>query len=744
MSEVRTRENPDVQVTCERLTLHMLPFDLLGLDEIAHCIRKKASGVWGPLNSEEQFLGQQVDFLESKSKAECGHQFAIRESWVFRTIWAVIMVFATFYIATVFMYRLCFLDFHIPRPIPSCGSMWAEIDTYVHYLLIGDLVLNFFFTYRDRHGTEVADLWCITKRYLRTFFVVDLIACSADLPVLLIAHFAPHMGRKDDCRSEVANSLRIFRLQRLTRLTRLIRIASLTKVRDSAQKRFPEQMRWLEGLRIFRVCNFSFFLLWMVHLLGCGWYLCASLHQDPAQTWVARRFPDPTDSTKTLMTVGAEEQWVHSMYFILTVFTTVGFGDIHGLTPLEMKFVCMVMIVGTVIHSIIISEVIAVLTKVDQAKEFQNKQIALVQAFAQHAGLDAQAMQRMQDCVSMRTSLWQMQSYDKHQMEELITGKYMPRSLMAALPAHLFHGKLMRNNFFHVQSSGVMPPRLPLLLALSVSQSFFIRGEIIYQIYDNACNAFLVLSGTFATVARPTDTGGEDEEPVHRIRGSSGNVTASMGHMALPNVFRLMGLEMQHNRVQTAELDETKRFEGLSPYRLFCSNSYFGDLELFRSCPRYATVRCESHGGASVLVLQRKELLKITEEFQQFGRAWRCTACRRESARQRQLARLTQGVDFKSYAALTIQRVYRAHRQSAHNVACHVKPNVQRRETKQYSIGNSSKSSIFRSGKPSLELTVQRLVAEVSAMRKDLNELRADLQPDLERTRTADSNEFTI
>lgn len=67
--------------------------------------------------------------------------------------------------------------------------------------------------------------------------------------------------------------------------------------------------------------NFACTLFWFVHILACGWYLCAALHQDPSRTWVYRR---QLDSAGTLLVEESPEvQWINAMYFVLTVFTTV-------------------------------------------------------------------------------------------------------------------------------------------------------------------------------------------------------------------------------------------------------------------------------------------------------------------------------------------------------------------------------------------------------------------------------------
>lgn len=44
-------------------------------------------------------------------------------------------------------------------------------------------------------------------------------------------------------------------------------------------------------------------------------------------------------------------QWLHSFYFVLTVFTTVGFGDMSAFTEAEIGYVCFTMLLGAIVNS---------------------------------------------------------------------------------------------------------------------------------------------------------------------------------------------------------------------------------------------------------------------------------------------------------------------------------------------------------------------------------------------------------
>jgi len=381
---------------------------------------------------------------------------------------------------------------------------------------------------------------------------------------------------------------------------------------------------WLQGLRGVRVVNNAIGLLWIVHCLACGWYLCAALEEDPAETWVGRRNLDSAGEV-TLLSAPPLVQWCHSFYFVLTVFTTVGFGDMSAVTTIEIVYVCFTMMAGAVMHSIIISEVISIVTSVDQTSAFVNKRVELIESFARHTELNEDVQLMMSDWVKFNAKSWMHIQYDREEMKQLIIGKYMPRWLLGQLPENLFSGRLLQNNFFAVcREVSMVPPRLPLLLSLAVHRHHFEAGEIVYQRNDVPFNIYLVLEGTFANVARPTALGGCDREC--RFRSNDMERTATIN---------------------------------LYPYQLFSNCSYFGDVEVMQAKPRSSTVRCESNGGA-VLALHKRDFWQLVEEFPQFGASWRSVAARRFIQRLRLLKRLKYGMTYRHFAAAKIQHFVRA------------------------------------------------------------------------------------
>ncbi|CAJ1434066.1 unnamed protein product [Effrenium voratum] len=154
---------------------------------------------------------------------------------------------------------------------------------------------------------------------------------------------------------------------------------------------------------------------------------------------------------------------------------------------------------------------------------------------------------------------------------------------------------------------------------------------------DAAFHMYLVLSGTFAFVARP-------ERATKSPRASAARRArdASRGEGRDPHK-------------KTAEL----RWE-MWPYQLFSHSSYFGNFELHSGLKQFrrTTARCESEFGQA-LRLQREHYHRLCGEFPQFAGAWNYEAQRREALRVRLLSQHTKMHNYRILAARRVQKYVR-------------------------------------------------------------------------------------
>ena len=80
-------------------------------------------------------------------------------------------------------------------------------------------------------------------------------------------------------------------------------------------------------------------------------------------------------------------QWAYSMHYIFTVVTTVGFGDISPVGKAEIIYTAIIMFVGVVINSVIVGEVISIVSRLDTVQIHIDARRSCVYSFLQSAGI---------------------------------------------------------------------------------------------------------------------------------------------------------------------------------------------------------------------------------------------------------------------------------------------------------------------------------------------------------------------
>mmetsp|Transcript_124430 Transcript_124430/g.229251 ORF Transcript_124430/g.229251 Transcript_124430/m.229251 type:complete len:861 (+) Transcript_124430:106-2688(+) len=629
------------------------------------------------------------DFLEwtlpdSDWRARCDRCtviVVIPETNLFRRAWSIVLAVLLIYTGTVFPFWLCFMEFKIPEPVTP-SKAWEALEWAVDMLFWGDLVVNFFFSYRDKGNNEITSFRKIVWNYMTGFFMLNLIACLPENAVTFCVGQFSGSGEEAPGINQATRMARLQRISRLTRLGRLTRLAKMAQFISSSPV-----MRWLRGLRGMRITNFIVGLLWVVHLIACGWYLCASLHTDPEETWVARRAVD-TNGMVSLLEKGSIEQWCHAVYFVLTVFTTVGFGDMSATTTGEIVYVCFTMILGAVINSIIVSEVINIVTSVDREQMYRTKQKELIAAFSTHTELDLDTRIDLEKWIDNQSIYM---DYDEEGVKRLLTNGSLPRKLATNLPSKLFTGKLLRNNFVRICKQQVrqLPPRFPVLMALKVYQRHFNAGEYVYHYSDQPYHVFLVMKGTFADVGMPGRYGGVNV--VHSITGGCEESMPSYfnfptWYSTLTDIAAKVGLSTNriekngrnckrqdtddmflgprpslHHALESYPIMTSSNGVTQCPYLLHSAESFFGDVELLENKPRRSSVRCEKFDSA-LLVLHKSDLVMLIDEFPHFGRAWKASARRHERRQTSALESCTLDDHSRScgdLAATQIARMYR-------------------------------------------------------------------------------------
>lgn len=120
-------------------------------------------------------------------------------------------------------------------------------------------MLTFFVPYTDEEGNVVVDNWLIAKRYIRGFFILDIIS--------IIPYDMLSQSRYDPIgKLALLRAFRIFRLMKLFQRLRASRILNRIRNRLGLTNASEALIRFLLAF------------LFTVHWSACIWYIAATSH----------------------------------------------------------------------------------------------------------------------------------------------------------------------------------------------------------------------------------------------------------------------------------------------------------------------------------------------------------------------------------------------------------------------------------------------------------------------------------
>ena len=111
--------------------------------------------------------------------------------------------------------------------------------------------------------------------------------------------------------------VKLIRISRLLRLTRLLKFSRYFLKSD-----FLRVFDFNNGVA--KLVSLFFIFLLMMHLIACVWCYLAIIEEDDADNWVTHF------GFENLMPFS---KYIASLYFTVSVVTTIGYGDIYPKTP---------------------------------------------------------------------------------------------------------------------------------------------------------------------------------------------------------------------------------------------------------------------------------------------------------------------------------------------------------------------------------------------------------------------------
>ena len=150
---------------------------------------------------------------------------------------------------------------------------------FIDTIFVLDMVVQFLSPFYDEDGTLQTEYSAIAKRYLRSWFVVDVLA------LLPLSYIFMALVEEDAPPEALGRTIAAAALLRTLRLLKLLRIHRMTGFVRRLESLLHVEAAWARLGRTF------FFIMLAAHLVACMWHLVAFLENSP--TGCVRRPPRP-------------------------------------------------------------------------------------------------------------------------------------------------------------------------------------------------------------------------------------------------------------------------------------------------------------------------------------------------------------------------------------------------------------------------------------------------------------------
>ena len=213
------------------------------------------------------------------------------------------------------------------------------VDYFTDMLFIVDIFINFLTAYESDDGEIVYHKKKIAKNYLKGWFWIDFIS---SFPVQFIFMFFKNTNfNKYTSFNNLIKISKLSKISRLTKLKKLLRVKKITKISPFEFKleKLMNQMNLKQVGRTY--IKFIFLIFSLVHISGCFWHMISKFDQDNQKyQWI---------NYYNYYDLSTGQKYQGSVYFVLTILLTIGYGNILPNTLYEIMFSIVFMFIGVLV-----------------------------------------------------------------------------------------------------------------------------------------------------------------------------------------------------------------------------------------------------------------------------------------------------------------------------------------------------------------------------------------------------------
>jgi len=296
----------------------------------------------------------------------------VNPNGTFMRRWDVLMIWAMIWTSTMTPFEIAFCDASdVYKPYPAVVEAWVRFacNRAIDLVFLVDIVLTFFVPFREspKKGARwVYDSRTIAKRYLRSWFVLDVVSA---LPVDVI-----NLTRGRDAPPDFSSKfLKFFRILKLGRLMRLSRVMKRLLSRSTVDPSFIELIK------------FALVTLAMAHWLACLWGFEGMNYSDNSpidlDTWYVEAYETLTWVQKHQLTSATPAQLYGVALYVSLSNIFGGPTEISPANFLEFYLQCIMMFFGSSLWAYIISAGSSILASLTPAADNHRRTISMLNQY---------------------------------------------------------------------------------------------------------------------------------------------------------------------------------------------------------------------------------------------------------------------------------------------------------------------------------------------------------------------------